>query len=578
MDLKTEVKKKITEYDINDELIQSFLYLIADNTLNDKSERDAKNESIRSLFREGFELHDPTGTKKIGSKVIQQALWRVMSKIKFLNYTIHGTGEDEAVERMVTEGVATIGDRGGLTSCFRDKGGVFQNAFLFGDGYLMFGRGLNKENPITFRVLKNEDVYADNFCYGVRGVRPANRVVVVFGFDEQDAYNLWPELKEAGVRGRIPGTYHSEDKDENREDSKLLEVAWGFNISAKTHVIFAGAQAYEIERFTGEEYPYVKGNKPYIPVFQFLCQPSDSGFWNYGIGDMVYDLAVITRKLLNMEVGHIEENVYPVTLINAPQNKVDELVEKMAMANKARASGGKPFVAMEFDPAGGSNSVATQTLLTQNLFNEWSAIWDRLYREISRLGINLDDADRGSGYTRGQVIAEEESANAFIKQMQEYNASESQELIECILDGITEYVSVKNKTPLNLMTRIKLTDGASKKIDTNVTMGMLAKTLKEGNWFVRTDSRTGAITSDLKRMIALESQLQITAPGTPEHAELYREIASIRGLEMEPSQPQPSGNEITPPPPAVGEEAVPQAAETQRVLPPKAGSTLGLPV
>ena len=60
------------------------------------------------------------------------------------------------------------------------------------------------------------------------------------------------------------------------------------------------------------------------------------------------------------------------------------------MANKSRANGLKPVVAHEFSSAGGGG-VQAQSLLTQNLFNEWQAIWQALYKEISRLGINLDD-------------------------------------------------------------------------------------------------------------------------------------------------------------------------------------------
>ena len=572
METDNDLLEQVNDSGVTDDLIRDFLYLIADNTLNHKAEEDAKAELIRSLFKEGFEIHSPDGTKKIGSKVIQQALWRVMSKVKFLNYRVHGTGQDENTELIVTEGIGTVADRGGLTTCFRDKGGVFQTAFLEGDGHLMYGRSENSECPIDFRVIRNEDIYTDNFCYGIRGVRPTNRLCAVFGFQQETAWDMWPELKENNITGRIPGTFRREKEDENK-DNRMLEVAWGYNIAKKASVIFAGSQAFELDRFVGDEYPYVKNGKPFIPVFQFICQPSIDKYRNYGIGHMVYDLAVITRKLLNMEVGHIEENVYPVTLINAPQSKVDELVEKMAMANKARANGGKPFVAMEFGAGGGN--VSAQTLTTQNLFNEWSAVWDRLYREISRLGINLDDVDRGSGYTRGQVIAEEESSNAFIKQMQEYNASESQELIECIMDGITEFVSHSNKSPLNLRTRLKLDDGSAKKLNAPITLGMLSKTLSEGNWFCEMDSRTGAITSDLMRLTQLESQLALTPPNSPEYNQIARELGAIRGVDYEPTAPAPNNANTANPTPATPEAPT---SETERGLPPMSGSTLTQPI
>jgi hypothetical protein len=555
--------------------IMEFLKMISENSLNQKTDKDVKNRMIRELFDEGFEIHDPTGTFKIGSKVIQQALWRVMSKVKFLDSVIHGTGKDEDTERIVTEGVMTVADRGGLATSFRSKGGVFQNAFMFGDGWLGFGKGENDENPVNYRVYRNEDVYLDNFCYGIRGVKPAFKACVILGFDKEEAYADYPELKEAGVYGRIPGSYQSFERQGERTDNDILEIAWGYNIASNKHLIFAGAQAYEMDRFEKEEYPFIKNGKSYIPLFQFLCQPSSDTPWNHGIGEMVYDLAIITRKLMNMEIGHLEENVYPVTLINAPQAKVDELVEKMAMANKARKNGKKPFVAMEFDPNGGQQSVAAQALITQNLFNEWKVMWDTLYKELSRLGINLDDIERGSGITRGQVIAEEQASNAFVLQMMEYNASETKELLECTMDGITEFVSNKNKTSLNLLTRINLPSGDSARLDKDITMGMLSKELKDGNWFVVNDSRTGAIPSDLTKLIHEEAQLVMTPPGTPEYRELYRRIGMRRGIDMTLRSPEAT---VQPGPtsgaPKGGEPEEPTPAETQRVLPEPLGNVL----
>lgn len=563
--LKEQIKKAKETFAINDD-VSAFLHMTSDNIVSNKSDRDQKNESIRTLFKEGFEINDPSGTKKIGSKVIQQVLWRVMSKVKFLDAGINATGADENTERIVTEGVMTIADRGGLATCFRDKAGVFMNAFLFGDGLLLMGKGENDENPISFQVLRNEDVYADNFCYGVRGVRPANRICVIRQYDKQEAYEIWPELEENGIFGRIPGTFQSTDRQEDRENDQILEVAYGFDRTKQKYIIFAGAQAHELDRFEGDEYPFIKNKKPYIPVFQFICQPAIDSFWNHGIGEMVYDLAVITRKLLNMEVTHIEENVLPFTLINAPQSKVDELMEKMAMAQKARKMGMKPVVAMEFDPNGGQQSVAAQSLVTQNLINEWQIIWDRLYRELSRLGINLDDIERGSGITRGQVIAEEQASNAFVLQMMEYNASETKELIECVIDAITEFVSEKNKTPINLLTRINLPDGSTTRLSTEPTFGMLSKELKDWNWFVTADSRTGAIPSDLTKMIYEERALQMTPPGTPEFKELYRRINMRRGVDM-----QLVSNQLGQAPQGTPQ---PVPAATQRVLPEEVGNTL----
>lgn len=572
-DLKEQIREK---KDIISDDVMPFLMMIADNTLNDKNKKDTKNEAIRNLFDEGFEIHDPTGTKKIGSKVLQQAMWRVMSKWKFINCALHCTGKDENVERLATEGLWTVMDRGGLGEAMRGKAGCAFNAFLYGDGFLFFGKGDNDENPVNYRVLRNEDVYFDNFAYGIRGNRSACKVAVIFQFDKEEAYELWPELEEAGVYGRIPGTYQSEDRQADKENNDVVEVCWAWNKVKKKYVIFAGTACHVIDKFEGDEYPFIKNNKAFIPVFQFMCQPSSDGPWNHGLGEMLYDLAVISRKLMNMEVGHLEENVYPITLINAPQSKVDELVEKMAMAYEARKQGGKPVVAMEFSQGGGAQQVGTQSLLTQNLFNEWNVVWDRLYKEISRLGINLDDIERGSGITRGQVIAEEQASNAFVQQMGEVNGDTYKELIECSVDAVTEFVSNKNKTTLNLVTTIMLPNGVQEKFDKELTMGMLSKTFKDGNWFVVPDIRTGFIPSDLSKMIHEERLLAMTPPGTPNYDNLYKQMAMRMGIqvgsvtpEAPPPQEAPQGQPQTP-----TEGAPPPPASTQRQIPEMTGTIM----
>lgn len=531
------------------ERVQSFLYVIADNTLNGKPEQDALNAMIIKMFDEGFELHSPDGLKKIGSKLIQQCFWRGMSKIKFLDFMIHCTGKDEATERLVKEGIATVANRGGLMPCFTDKGGIFSSAFLKGDGALWFGRGENEKNPVSFRVVNIEDVYANNSALGIRGVKPASRTVVILEYDKEEAYELYPELKDLGVFGRIPGSYEHDEDEDNAKMEDIVEIAYGYNKVTRVMSVFAGSVAHEIECYKGEEYPAIRNDKAYIPVFQFMCQPSFNKFWNKGIGSMVLDLAIITSRLMNMEVSHVERNVFPVTLINSSQSRVDELVEKMALANKAAAQGKEAFVAMEFG-SGDSKGVSAQTLVTQNLVNDWQMIFDRLYKEVSRLGIYIDDVDRGAGYTRGQVIAEEQAAGAFVSQMQDYNASETEELIYCIMDAITEYVPNSNKTPLNLMTRLKLPDGSFGSMKKTITMGMLSKELKENNYFVVVNRRSGALTSDLMKTIKLERQLSYTQQGSPEFNEIYRQMAYSEGLDLDLGTPQP-----TPAPPAGGPPA-----------------------
>lgn len=530
---------------ITDKEARSFLCLMEDG-FNEKVERDEKNELIKLLFQEGFECRSPKGDKKIGSKLIQQCMWRVMSKVKFLDFQIHSSRRSEEIERITTDGFRTIVDRGGLDTAFRDKGGVFFNSFLYGDGFVQMGKGGNAKAPIEFRVLENNSVYADNFANGIRGTRPAQKLGVVYSFDKEEAWNIWPELEENRVFGRLPGSYELERSSDFRQYQDVLEVGWFYNLTTETQTQIAGSQLFKLDQFSGKEYPWRKNGEAFIPVYQFMCQPAVDQFYNYGIGDMIYDLAVISRRLFNLQIGHVEDNVYPLTLINAPQAKVNELTQKMAMAYKARGNGKKPIVAMEFDPSGGNSGVQAQSLITQSLFNEWQIIWDQLSREVARLGVFIDDVDRGGGVTRGQVIAEEEASNAFVKQSMEYNATETQELVEDVLITMMDQVSPRNKTLINMTARVTLPSGEEVKMEEPITYGSVAKEIKEGEYFVTVNSRTGSIPSDLVRITQLENMMQYMAPGSPEQQAIVKKLFYLRDLDY------PQGQNAPVPPPEQG--------------------------
>lgn len=527
--VKDVIKKAEEDGKAISDRVQKFLYVIANHTRSGKSESDAQIEMIKDLFKAGFVISDPTGTKKVTSTLLHQVFWRVMSKMKFLDYQVHGTGRDEVAERITKEGIATVANRGGLMRNWTDKGGVAMEMLLFGDGYLHFGQGQEK-NPVKFKVIKKQDIYLDNHSLGLQSIRPATKAVAVCSYDKDEARDLWPELKENDVWGRIPGTFEGGVDNEEVDENEIVEIGYGYNRATKCFSIFAGNQAFEVDYYEKEEYPFVLHDEAYIPIFQFLCIPSIDEPTNYGLGHLFYRFAVLTQRLINLQLGHVEENTHPLTLINGPQGKVDELIMKMAEAYKARAADKLPYVAVEH--GAGGNKVVAQSLLTQSLYNEWQALWNTLAREFARMGVNIDDLDRGSGITRGQVIAEEEAGNAFVKQIGEYNAEVTEKLIECTMQAITEFVKVDNKTPLNLMTRIKTPDGNFGRVG-NITMGMLSKELKEGNYFVMVNRRSGALTSDLMRTIQQERLMAMTPPGSPEWKELYRRSAYQSGVDME---------------------------------------------
>jgi hypothetical protein len=525
---------------------------VISRNIDSKVEHDSDIDRIQKLFEAEFEVRDPKGTRKISSKILQQALWRTVNKMKFPDFQIHGTGRPEEIEKIVTEGVSTVATEGGLIRSLRDKQGTFWQAALYGDGFIQIGTDPNSEYPIQFSPISPSNLYIDSYATGFRsgGIgKDVSECVVVYSMSPEEAKErygkIYPKIKDA--KGEIK-RYTSMQKEQERtyeQDYKMdedkVEIAFYYNIRKKEYMVFAGNENTVLDTQKGDKYPFVMNKKAYIPVSHLLFNPVSEGFWNVGIGQQLYDLAIVTRRLMNMAIGHLDENTYPITLVNMPKGEAASFFQKLQLAGEMREAGKKGIVALEYDPSNpGSERVQAESLLTQNLIGEWQIVFDRLDREIKRLGINLDDTGFAPNTTATQIVAEEENADAYVRQVMEYNASECQFLIELVMDFIKKFISKSDKTPLNLTTTIK-EDGVEVPLD-GITMGAVADELKKFNYFVKINSRSGVIPSNIMRSAQIMRQLQVTQPGTPAYTKLIGIMAGLNDLDIKEEEfnaPQP---------------------------------------
>jgi len=526
-----------------DKTLERALKTISKN-IDQKVRHDGQLGLIQRLFEEGFEVRDPAGTKKIGSKVLLQALWRIVNKMKFLDFQIHGTGKDEIIEKVVTDGIWTVAEEGGLIRALRDKGGAFFNLSLYGDGFIYVGTDEKTTYPIKFSPISPSNLYVDNYATGFRsgGIgKDVTECVVVYTMSPEEAVKRYgdkfPKIKQA--KGRIK-RYLSLNKDQERtfqQESKvqsdIVEVGFYYNINKKEYLMFAGNEGIILDKKLGDKYPFIKDKEPYIPIAHFICQPSSKGFWNYGIGHILYDMAIITRRLLNMGVGHVDENVYPITLVNVPQGEAGDFFNKLQLAHEMRAAGKKGVVAIEYDPNNpGAGRVNADALITQStLMTEWQVLLNRLDQEIKRMGINLDDMGRSSNPTASQVIAEEENADAFVRQVMEYNASECKFIVELTMDFTKKFIKTNDDTSLNLTTSIGLTGEGEIDVK-DITMGAIADELRKNRYFVKVNSRTGALPSNVMRIAQLNRQMSITPPDSPAFVKLWQKYAKLNDVEL----------------------------------------------
>lgn len=562
--------------DTLDPAVRTALKVVQDN-YQDKVRQDNKNYWIQRLYESGFVTWDPTGPKKFSSKTMYQLHWKAMSRMKPLDYAIHGENSTMEKERLVTDGVSTVMNRGGYNTSLRQKNGVFSNLLAYGDAWQLVGTNPDSPelNPMMFQTISNSNVYIDRYSTVMDGSwgREVRKICLLFSFSWQEAITHFPKLKRSGTKGRIPrelGLYKDSERDwyQSTRLEDITEVAYYFDLDNLTYCVFGGRGCTLLEKKVGKDkYPYFMNDEPYIPVLHWKGMPSLQGFYNHGIGDMVYDLALITEKLFNMELGHIEENVFPITLVNTPQGQASEFMQKLKMAYKMRTAGNKAFVAMEYDPSGPNTPSQAQSLLTNNLFQEWQAVNQKLENEINRNGVGLDEIDRGPNPTATQILAEEDARNAFIKQLMEYNVTTTEKAVNITMDGIKKFVKTGNKMKLDLTTRIPV-EGPNKEVvekrADGVTLGAISDELRKKHYFAKVNARSGAIPSNVYTQTQIGRMMPFAQPGSPAYIKLINQLGHLNDTDIPAEEYMVQQAQQVAPEGAEG-EIQPEAAQTERL-------------
>ena len=525
-----------------------------------KAERDTKNLAIRDMIEAGFGTVTSSNPRQVHSKLLIQVRSQLATMMKFLDFRIESQGRSIGKIATVTEGVSTICDTGGLDEVMRDEGGVFEHLIDYGNGF--FTVNLNDDEkektkvPIVFSSYTNSNVIIDNNATRMRGRsgKGAVKAMVYSEFIIEEAKRIFGEDVIGEASGKIPRNNTSldaldkKDSQNNNDEEKKIEIGYFWHIGLKKYLVFAGSEMVEIENKSGDDYPYMIDGVPYIPLFNFVCITSSNGFYSHGASEYAYELGAVNQKLLNLGINHAYKGANPLPIINVPQGKSKKFIKQIDSANRALAQGKEAYAVVEYDPASaGSSMVTSSTINTQSLINEWIMIRDTLTNELKRIGINVDVADRGANITASQIISEEEARGAFVKQIMEYNASETQFMLRVVLN-LLKSVSVKNKTPLNTTIKFEDKDVGEVEVD-NITFGDVSSELKKHDYYPIVNSRTGVFPTNIMKQASVARVLPSLMPGSPAHTKTLREFASLNNqnftLEDFAMAQQGGGGEIT---------------------------------
>lgn len=580
--------------DTDKKSVATALYCIA-NARDTKIRRDSKNFAIQALIESGMQIWVPNSPKRISPKLLQQVFWRTANRMKPLDFEIFGQGRPEINRRLVTAGVSTVMDKGGYTKSLRDKGGAFQKLIMWGDGFVHFGANPDPKAafPIIYTPVSNSNIYTDSYSTAIRagGVgRAARQMAIIFSMGWNTAIAKYPKLKKIAALGKIPRdqgflkelerTYIQTNKEFDQ-----IEICYFYDLDLPGYVAFAGPTCAVLEELKGDKYPFTLGKKkePYIPVLQFMCMPSTEGIYNHGLGDMFFDIAILMQELQNMGVNHAADNIDPFTLMSVPKGETAKLFNSMRAAGEMRAAGKRPVIPMEYDPASpGGGKIGMAALTTQNMINELQVMTDMLTREVSRMGINLDDVQYGPDVTAHQIVAEQQSQNSFVQQIQEYNASETEFSVISAMDMIEKLVSSRDNTPLDFNNTFPTQgqDGQKLQINAdNVTLGAVRDELHKYYYWVDVNARTGIQPSGLLEQARLEKMIPLAPPGSKAQMKLLEGLSQSGSVDLSAEDfgpPQPPG-----PPPGGAPGGAPGGGQPAPGGPPsdatQAGATPSLP-
>lgn len=527
---------------------------------------------IQQFFESGFNVYNLSGNKIIGSKMILSALMDFVDKVKFLDAEIYSIGEIPGIKpenlkairairnQILTAAVSTVLDEGGLPQCLRDKGGVFYKMALFGDSWLQIGMIEEDGFPLQFRVASLSDVYVDDSCVDVRDPvsgLSATEVCAIYSYSIGQFNNLYPQFKEKVVKGKIPRSSTWRKKLEKTwvqtvfQEADTIEVAHYWNLGEMSYRMFAGAACTPLIRYGEEDeaYPWVikKTKEAYIPMIHFKFIPSSEGFYNYGLGHCLYDIAMLLAEVDNMALKHAKKNVNPINIVTVPKNQEAVVINKIREAQKMEAAGGIGVAIVGTD-ATNNGQVGIEPFITVPITQEWERLIERLETLVRQLGFNLNPIDQNDNATQMEILANEENTNKRIEQIMRFNASECKMIYKIAIDLMSKNIKKSDKTPLNLSLDI---DGVD---ITELTLGKISEELRQnGDVYIQINDRDGKIPSKTMQRAEIAQIFPTLPPGSKAQFKAIAKNAKLNNQDIseddlapmappQPTQPPPGTN------------------------------------
>ena len=514
--------------------------------------------AIQNLFEETFEVIDPKINRRVPGFMIQQAMELLTRKTKFPSFSCRSDGRDPVIQKIVTDAVTRAMDISGFNKILTDKFGIYGRMYLFGDAIIRVGTDTENEFPVMFQPGSLTKTYFDVYATEMRnpgGEHEADEVSVIYNYSWDEAIKLYPELKKNGGIGKIPAGEASTLKNEiwtdqqNQRKEREVEICHYYNKRQKVYSIFAGSSCTLLSELKGDDYPFMMDDKPYIPIIHFHCFSSVQGFYNWGIGHLLYRLTIIERILMNKGVNQAFNNANPLRLLRLPKDKKSTMLNRIREALTMQKQDLPGIVIDEVGTTDITTPARMEAFSTEQLTGEWERLFAKLDQVLRRLGINLDALSISAQKPLGVVEIEEENQNEFIKYRHVKNSSEYEFTIKLVMDFIKKFVTKDSKwfdQPVILKEKVKVnikTPEGEEVVEqefTDITWGDIAEELEKHNYYVEINTAAGSSNSRLLEKVRLR-RIAPSLAGLKAQKKVLKELIQLDGIPLDDDDLEPIG-------------------------------------
>lgn len=507
---------------------------------HEKSSRDARNLKIKQMFKDSFNVAEPENKlEKIMSKKLFQMIFRVSSKIKVPDIAIHAHNTDEAIEHIISMGASTVLKNCGFDNTWRGKGGFLQNGALYGNTFTFHGRNPDPtdDKPMLFSVIPNDKVYVEENALELRGAtegRNCRKLIFIREYEKDEAYRLYPELKEAGVTGALNRYAQSDidrsEESDRKEESEIVEVGEYFNLNTETWIKLAGSSSHMLDMKEGKEFPYKHKGRAYIPVSKWSFFQGVDSFYDEGLGTLFYDVIRLMERLTNKQIINVEDGLLPVSIWNIDKSNTARFIKQWKKKEKTIAKGKAPILINERSATNpNATDVSAQNIHIQGDVAAWQFLGQILEQEFKRIGIDYDGANITKA-TATEIINSQEVQDETLKQVMENNVTELRHLVDVTLEFMKS-ISKNNETPIDITTVEDLEKYGLK--GEKITLGMIAEQLKKVSVMSKINSRTGIIPSGVMKRAQIRESLEVTNPQDPLYQKLTRQLVKLNDTDVD---------------------------------------------